>query len=114
MLGSRLTGRAVLPVRALVEVVNDLPGLEAVLGIAAAAVAAVPRMCAMSTLGRAHRWYTYVLALRLLAGRGMDDGHNWPGVGNTACCDSSPLPPAAWSSQLAAEARREGRGAATS
>ena len=76
MLGSRLTGRAVLPVRALVEVVNDLPGLEAVLGIAAAAVAAVPRMCAMSTLGRAHRWYTYVLALRLLAGRGMDDGHN--------------------------------------
>ncbi len=51
---------------------NDLLGVEAVLGLAAAAVAAVPHVCDEHLEPRAPR----VLAMRLLAGRGMDDGHN--------------------------------------
>ena len=47
---------------------NDLLGVEAVLGLAAAAVAAVPHVCDEHLEPRAPR----VLAMRLLAGRGMD------------------------------------------
>ncbi len=51
---------------------NDLLDVEAVLGLAADAVAAVPHVCDEHLEPRAPR----VLALPLLAGRGMADGHN--------------------------------------